>query len=92
MTKVSAISSEPLDTLRSSTTVFVATDHAIGVDVVRALGNQNAPDDLAGASKFSIRKRPIARFGPSDCSSLSASVERPSMLGLTAELNPNIRR
>jgi hypothetical protein len=31
----------------------------------------NAPDDRAGASKFSIRKRPIPRFGPSDCSSTS---------------------
>jgi hypothetical protein len=31
---------------------------------------QNDPDDRAGESKFSIRKRPIHRFGPSDCSSI----------------------
>jgi hypothetical protein len=28
----------------------------------------NVPDDRAGLSKFSIRKRTIPRFGPSDCS------------------------
>jgi hypothetical protein len=27
---------------------------------------ENAPDDRAGASKFSVKKRPIPRFGPSD--------------------------
>jgi hypothetical protein len=32
---------------------------------------RNAPDDRAVASKVSIRKRPIHRFGPSDCSSHS---------------------
>ena len=31
--------------------------------------SDNVPDDRAGASKFSIKKRPIPRFGPSVCSS-----------------------
>ena len=32
------------------------------------VGPTNVPDDRAGLSKFSIRKRTIPRFGPSDCS------------------------
>jgi hypothetical protein len=36
----------------------------------RALDKWNATDDRAVASKLTIRKWPIHRFGPSDCSSL----------------------
>ena len=54
-------------------------DKAIAVDakwMIRSLvpspcvhqASQNGPDDRAGLSKFSIRKRTIPRFGPSDCS------------------------
>ncbi|RLS71207.1 MAG: hypothetical protein DWH99_08700, partial [Planctomycetota bacterium] len=50
----------------------VAQGHP-GAEVERsvcvALRGTNDPDDRAGASKFPIRKRPIPRFGPSDCSS-----------------------
>ena len=42
----------------------------------RSSRSTNAPDDRAGAGKFYIRTRPIARFGPSDCSSASSSTGR----------------
>ena len=50
----------------------VAQGHP-GAEVVRsvrvALRGANGPDDRAVAKKVTIRKRPIHRFGPSDCSS-----------------------
>jgi hypothetical protein len=40
--------------------------------------SDNDPDDRAGASKFSIWKRPIPRFGPSDGSCIAYAATQSS--------------